>query len=46
MIFAIGNVLPLLAINYPHCFGGAQGPSCNRGAADAVTYIEVGLQGR
>ncbi|KAL4434292.1 hypothetical protein ABPG75_000733 [Micractinium tetrahymenae] len=41
MIFAIGNILPLLAINYPHCFGDAQPPSCNQSAADAVTYIEV-----
>lgn len=41
MIFAIGNILPLLAINYPHCFGIAQPPSCNQSAADAVTYIEA-----
>ncbi|KAL4424952.1 hypothetical protein ABPG77_009681 [Micractinium sp. CCAP 211/92] len=41
MIFAIGNILPLLAINYPYCFGRTQPASCNKSAADAVTYIEV-----
>lgn len=44
MIFAIGNILPLLAINYPYCFGRSQPASCNKSAADAVTYIEVGQQ--
>jgi len=34
--------MPLLAINYPHCFGDAQPPSCNKSAATSATYIEVG----
>lgn len=41
MIFAIGNITPLLAIQYPHCFGGAQPPACSQGAVDSVTYVEV-----
>ena len=41
MIFAIGNIHPLLALTYPHCFGDAQPPQCSQGAAASVTYIEV-----
>ncbi|KAI7844838.1 hypothetical protein COHA_001492 [Chlorella ohadii] len=41
MIFAIGNIKPLLAIDMPNCFGHQQPYSCDQTASDSVTYVEV-----
>ncbi|KAL4516108.1 hypothetical protein Ndes2526B_g00816 [Nannochloris sp. 'desiccata'] len=41
VIFAIGNIAPLLAIDYPNCFGKAEPADCNRTAAQNDTNIEI-----
>nr|BAU71128.1 proton/phosphate symporter [Parachlorella kessleri] len=40
-IFAIGNIQPLLAIQYPSCFGETEPRSCSQSAADSVTYAQI-----
>jgi MFS family permease len=41
IIFAIGNIAPLLAIDYPNCFGKEEPPDCNKTAAENDTNIEI-----
>lgn len=39
------NIKPLLAIDYPNCFGHQQPHSCSQSAADSVTYVEARVCG-
>jgi len=41
VIFAIGNIAPLLAIDYPNCFGKAEPADCNKTAAENDSNIEI-----
>lgn len=41
ILFAIGNIAPLLAINYPNCYGTAEPSDCNQTAADNDSNIEI-----
>jgi MFS family permease len=41
VIFAIGNIAPLLAINYPNCFGKVEPADCNKTAAENDSNIEI-----
>ncbi|KAI3423023.1 hypothetical protein D9Q98_010707 [Chlorella vulgaris] len=40
-IFAIGNIEPLLAIQYPSCFGDAEPFDCNQSTMDNIQNIEI-----
>ena len=41
MVFSVGNIKPLLAIDMPHCFGGVQPYSCSQSTAHSITYVEA-----
>ncbi|EFN51657.1 hypothetical protein CHLNCDRAFT_59145 [Chlorella variabilis] len=40
-IFAIGNIEPLLAIQYPNCFGDEEPPDCNQTTENNIQNIEI-----
>lgn len=41
ILFAIGNIKPLLKIDYPNCFGSAEPPDCNQSAVSNASNIEI-----
>lgn len=41
MLFAIGNIKPLFAIQMPNCFAGVQPPSCNQRTEQSIEYTEI-----
>jgi len=41
IIFAIGNIKPLLAIDYPNCWGSAEPPDCNQKAVQNASNVEI-----
>lgn len=41
IIFAIGNITPLLAIQYPTCFGDEQPWTCSQKTVSSVQYVEI-----
>ena len=41
IVFSIGNILPLLAISYPNCFGKAEPSDCNTSAKAQDSNVEI-----
>jgi hypothetical protein len=41
ILFAIGNISPLLAISYPNCYGKATPPDCDQTAVQNDGNIEI-----
>ncbi len=41
IVFSIGNITPLLAIDYPNCYGKAQPSDCNQSARHNDSNIEI-----
>lgn len=41
VLVSVGNLMPLLGIMYPNCYGGQLPPDCNTVAADSTQTIET-----
>ena len=41
VLFAIGNIKPLLEVMYPNCWGSEEPADCNKGAQEEIETIEI-----
>lgn len=41
VLFAIGNIKPLLKVMYPNCWGSGEPADCNKGAQEQIETIEI-----
>lgn len=41
VLFAIGNIKPLLKIMYPNCWGSGEPADCSKGAQEEIETIEI-----